>query len=131
MLTTSWPTRAVARLNVPRKSRKGHNVASRRTYDARLLRVCARKIDDLQVMAERRRARLAGAMPPPASPAKGERFDGCPPVTVGAGASAPQHPLYGRTDCPDQITRFVPDGDNTVRDAERMKIVRAMIKAGK
>lgn len=59
MLATNWPTRNEARHTMPRESRKGHNIASRRTYESRRTRAVATKLDDLQARAERYFARRA------------------------------------------------------------------------
>jgi hypothetical protein len=56
---TNWPTRADAAHNVPRESRRGENVASRRTYEDRRKAATARDISKLLALATRHFARAA------------------------------------------------------------------------
>lgn len=55
---TNWPTRSDAAANMPAKSRKGEQKASRRTYDARMLKATENKIEALLQRAERFAARV-------------------------------------------------------------------------
>jgi hypothetical protein len=50
---TNWPTRADAAHNMPRESRRGENVASRRTYEDRRKAAAARDMDKLLARATR------------------------------------------------------------------------------
>ncbi len=69
--------------------------------------------------------------PAPVSPERGARVElpnlG-PIVTIGAGQSLDEQTV-GRSPCVDVPTSYSLDGDTTVRDARRRKIVKAMIKA--
>lgn len=56
---TNWPTRAEARHNMPRESRKGKNIASKRTYEARRIAAVQRSMDTLLERAQRHFARVA------------------------------------------------------------------------
>lgn len=56
---TNWPTRDEARLNTPRASRKGHKVASRRTYETRRVAAVAKSMDALLERAQKHFARAA------------------------------------------------------------------------
>ncbi len=55
---TNWPTRDKARDTIPRESTKGHNVASRRTYEARNRKATERSMDKLLERATRKFSRI-------------------------------------------------------------------------
>ena len=54
---TNWPTREKAKDTLPREPTKGHNVASKRTYEIRRKRAVASKMDKLLENATRYYAR--------------------------------------------------------------------------
>ena len=56
---TNWPTRADAAHNMPRESRRGENIASRRTYEDRRKAAAARDMDKLLARATRHFAAAA------------------------------------------------------------------------
>jgi hypothetical protein len=56
---TNWPTRSTSLLNSPRESRKGANVAPRRTYEDRRKSAVANKMEALLANAQRKFARIA------------------------------------------------------------------------
>lgn len=55
---TNWPSRSEAKAAVRANSTKGSRVASKRTYDARMLKATERKIEELKERAERFAARV-------------------------------------------------------------------------
>lgn len=48
---TNWPTRADAAHNVPRESRRGEKIASRRTYESRRTAAAARDMSKMLALA--------------------------------------------------------------------------------
>lgn len=56
---TNWPTRADAAHNVPRESRRGENIASRRTYEDRRKAAVSRDMSKLLARATRHFATAA------------------------------------------------------------------------